>query len=313
MTVSTKPSKNKIRSNPKPNWDEILNRLEGAYADGTLRAYRADIQAFVTWCKASKQRPFPAKPKIVADFVTHEAKHLATSTLKRRLAAISKMHALLRQPNPISDEDVKIALRRALRKRTSRPRQALGLSHELRDALISTFDESLYGKRNKALVSVGYDILARRSELVSLNIEDIQERATILIRRSKNDPYGEGRLAALSPRSMQYVSEWLSAANIKTGPIFRSIKGTKINKNSMHVHSVGRILKIAAQNAKLPTHVIESISGHSMRIGAAQDMMLNGCDILPIMAAGGWKSINVVARYVEKTDLTKLRFRTFSR
>ena len=223
------------------------------------------------------------------------------------------MHALLRQPNPISDEDVKIALRRALRKKTSRPRQALGLSHELRDALISTFDESLYGKRNKALVSVGYDILARRSELVSLNIEDIQERATILIRRSKNDPYGEGRLAALSPRSMQYVFEWLSAASIKTGPIFRSIKGTKISKNSMHVHSVGRILKIAAQNAKLPSHVIESISGHSMRIGAAQDMMLNGCDILPIMAAGGWKSINVVARYVEKTDLTKLRFRTFSR
>jgi hypothetical protein len=81
----------------------------------------------------------------------------------------------------------------------------------------------------------------------------------------------------------------------------------------MHEHSVGRILKIAAREAQLPTEVIQNISGHSMRVGAAQDMMLSGCDILPIMAAGGWKTINVVARYVEKADLTKLRFRTFSR
>ena len=191
------------------------------------------------------------------------------STLKRRLAAKIKMHALLKLPNPTSDEDVRIALRRAFRKKPSRPRQALRLSHELRDSLISTFDETLYGKRNKALISVGYDILARRSELVSIHVEDLQDRETILIRRSKNDPFGEGRLAVLSAQSIEYLFAWLSAANIKTGPIFRSIKG------------------------------------------AAQDMMLNGCDILPIIAAGGWKSINVVARYVEKADVTKLRFKTF--
>lgn len=183
----------------------------------------------------------------------------------------------------------------------------------MRDALISTFDESLHGKRNKALVRVGYDILARRSELVSLTVEDLQEHSKILIRRSKNDPFGDGRLSALSPESVQYLSNWLSAANIKTGPIFRSIRGSTISKSSMHEHSVGRILKIAAREAQLPTQVIENISSHSMRIGAAQDMMLNGCDILPIMAAGGWKTINVVARYVEKAHLTKLRFSNSSR
>lgn len=306
-------SRTRIRKKLKINWNESLDRLEGAYAEGTLRAYRADIQAFVNWCKTSKQRPFPARPKIVADFITHEARRLANSTLKRRLAALSKMHALLRLPNPISDEEVKIALRRALRKKASRPRQALGLSHELRDAIISTFDETLHGKRNRALITVGYDILARRSELVALNVEDIQEQSKILIRRTKSDPFGEGRLAALSPPSAQYLSDWLLAANITTGPIFRSVKGTNISKKSMHEHSIGRILKIAAKEAKLPTQVVENISGHSMRIGAAQDMMLSGCDILPIMAAGGWKTINVVARYVEKTDLRKLRFRTFAR
>lgn len=306
MAQSRKKSVNKSKL---LDWGSALDRLEGAYAHGTLRAYRTDIQAFVSWCKCSKQRPFPAKPKIVADFITHESKYLANSTLKRRLAALSKMHALLRLPNPASDEDVKIALRRAFRKKTSRPRQALGLNHELRDALISTFDESLQGKRNKALVRVGYDILARRSELVSLTVEDLKEHSKILIRRSKNDPFGEGRLAALSQQSVHFLHNWLSAGNIKTGPLFRSIKGTTIAKESIHPHTIGRILKKAAKQAMIPTDVIENISGHSMRIGAAQDMMLNGCDVLPIMAAGGWKTINVVARYVEKADLTKLRFR----
>lgn len=113
----TKPLKQiKVKPSDIP-WQNQLARLEGAYADGTLRAYRTDIQAFVSWCKCSKQRPFPAKPKIVADFIMHESKCLANSTLKRRLAALSKMHALLRLPNPASDEDVKIALRRAFRKK----------------------------------------------------------------------------------------------------------------------------------------------------------------------------------------------------
>jgi hypothetical protein len=43
-----------------------------------------------------------------------------------------------------------------------------------------------------------------------------------------------------------------------------------------------------------------------MRVGAAQDMMVAGLDILPIMAAGGWKTTSVVARYIEDADLSPL-------
>ena len=58
-----------------------------------------------------------------------------------------------------------------------------------------------------------------------------------------------------------------------------------------------------ATNSGLKPDVIRKLSGHSMRVGAAQDLMSNGFGMMTIMRAGGWKSINVLARYVEKADL----------
>jgi len=50
---------------------------------------------------------------------------------------------------------------------------------------------------------------------------------------------------------------------------------------------------------RCPAEVANQLSGHSLRIGAAQDLMSGGRDVVAIMKAGGWRSINVVARYIE--------------
>jgi len=101
------------------DWQKSLSRLEGAYAEGTLRAYKADIQAYVEWCELKKRLPFPATPRLLANFVTDEAKRCSGATIKRRLAAIGKIHRLMKLENPVADEDVKLALRRDARKTTS--------------------------------------------------------------------------------------------------------------------------------------------------------------------------------------------------
>ena len=301
------------RAKCKLDWISGLSKLEDAYAEGTLRAYRADIQAFVSWCESNKQRPFPASPKIIADFITYESKRLASSTIKRRLAAIGKIHRLLRVENPVVDEDVKLAMRRVLRRKQSRPHQALGLTTLLRNRLLEACPDTLSGKRNKAIIAVGYDILARRSELTALCYEDISisesKTVKIIIRRSKNDPFGNGRVAYLSNPTINQLNDWMLAAGINEGPIFRAIKNSKISKTAMHPHTINRIIKTVAKDAGLPEKIINDLSGHSMRIGAAQDMMLSGLNILPIMSAGGWKTPHVVARYVENADLSQIFLR----
>lgn len=293
----------------KLDWQKSLSRLEGAYAESTFRSYRSDICGFIAWCELKKRRPFPATPKLIADFVTEDAKRCSAATIKRRLAAIGKIHRLMKLENPIADEDVKLALRRALRKKPTRPKQALGLNRKLRDQLINACDNTLTGKRDKAIIAVGYDTLSRRSELISLNVEDLiisGSSAKLIIRRSKNDQLGLGRVAHISSKTFELLRDWLNVANITEGPIFCAIKHGNVSYTSLHPHSIGLIVKKAAKAAKLSTAEIENLSGHSMRIGAAQDMMTSGLDILPIMAAGGWKTTNVVARYIENADISPL-------
>ena len=316
MASSQNPRKENICSIQNDECEAQIRRLDGAYADSTLRAYRTDALSFVTWCETRKYKPFPATPEIISKYIDHCSGIYSASTIKRRLAAIGKIHQLMKLDSPTSDEEVKLAIRRALRRKFARPCQALGLTANLRDQLIACCDNSLIGTRDRALITVGYDTLARRSELISICLEDLVfsgNRARVLIKRAKNDPFGKGRISHLSPKTAQYLKDWIKVSALKEGSLFRAIKHGAIHSKCLHPYSVNRIIKKAALAAGLNKQEVQKLSGHSMRVGAAQDMMVAGLDILPIMAAGGWKTTNVVARYIENADLSPLINQFFER
>ncbi|TBW32954.1 integrase [Siculibacillus lacustris] len=292
------------------DWMAALLRLDGAYSENTLRGYRADFRTFEAWCNANGHTALPAAPETVAAFLGAAPSTASTSTLRRRLASIRKVHRLFKFGNPAEDEDVVIALRRAQRTRHRRPGQALGLTSDLRDRLIDACPADLSGLRDRALISIGYDTLCRRSELVAFRLEDLTWLADggmlALIRRAKNDPFGDGREGYVSMRSAGLLDEWLRAAGIDEGWLFRRVVFDGVGPNPLHPHSVGRILKQRAAAAGTSAETVDALSGHSMRVGAAQDMMAAGMGLLPIMKTGGWKSVNVVARYVQNADLLRV-------
>ena len=293
-----------------PPWRAALARLDGAYSEHTLRGYRAEFARFEAWCDAAGQTALPASPETVAAFVTHNAPAYMPSTLKRQLAGIRKLHRLLRLPNPVTDEEVLLALRRAFRSKPRRPKQAQGLTAGLRDKLVTACPDTLVGLRNRAMIAVGYDTLCRRSELVSLRIIDLSRldggAASILIRRAKNDPFGDGRFGHLSPQTVTLLDTWLQGAGISSEWMFRSVHGKKIGSEALNPFTVNRVIKASATNAGIASETVRNLSGHSMRVGAAQDMMTRGFGILPIMKAGGWRSMNVVGRYVENAEFEQL-------
>lgn len=285
-----------------PDWRAAIDKLEGAYAPSTLRGYRADFAVFAVWCRAAAVAPIPAEPEQVAAFIAADAARSAPATLKRRLCAIRKVHRLLRAPSPVDDEVVNLAFRKALRAKRRRPKQAAGLNAALRDALIAACPPGLQGLRDRAMIAVGYDTLCRRVELVALLAEDLvplpDGGARVLVRRAKTDPFGDGRWAFISPQAGRALSAWRQAAAIERGPLFRPFRNGVLLANDLHPIVVGRVLKSAAARAGLPEETIRRLSGHSMRVGAAQDLMIAGRDLLQIMTAGGWTSVNVVGRYV---------------
>jgi integrase/recombinase XerD len=295
-----------ICKNNNTDWRSEFQRLEGAYAPSTMRSYRADVEAFEAWCQDHEERPFPAEVETVCRFLEDQGIEKAPSTVRRRLYAIRKVHRLLRLPDPTHDEDINLSLRRVRRAKAVRPKQAKGLTSDFLEMFLSVQPDTPWGIRNRAMLSLGYELLTRRSELVALRTDDIEVRPDgtlrILIRRGKADPFGEGRIAFTSRRTAARVRDWLDWRGPEIEWLFCPIyQGTPVNRD-LSTTTVKRLIKDGARNAGLGPADIDAFSGHSMRVGAAQDLLTKGFGTAAIMRAGGWKSVTVLARYLEQAE-----------
>ena len=285
--------------------DRMFSRCEGAYSDITLRGYRVDLESFADWCERNGEEFLPASPAGVAAYVDNLLKRYAYSTIRRRIAAIQFAHRLSDLPSPVGSSDVYLAMRRAGRTKRRRPKQVKGLTADLLEKILEGCPETLSGLRDSALISVGYDTLCRSAELSWMEVGHVDlEEATVYIPRAKNDPFGDGRIAGLSDRSVGLIGRWLEQAGIKGGPLFRGLHTAKLGTGHLETSSIRRLIKVAARRVGL-SEAAAKLSGHSMRVGGAQDLMTAGFDTLAIMTAGGWKDVEVVARYVEKAALLR--------
>lgn len=293
-----------------PSFRYIFRRCQGAYSEITLRGYRTDLSVFKSWCEVRRREWLPALPQTVALFIDDEAPNKSVSTVKRRVCAIQFAHRISDLPSPISHSEVFLALRRASRAKRRRPQQALGLTADMLARIVAACPDTLSGARDAALFSLGYDTLCRSAELVAMRVENLSDDLrTIEVPRSKSDPFGNGRTAYLSPTTIDRLEHWLERSRICHGPLFRGLHTGKVPSGAMDTCSVRRLIKVAAKRAGLHSEEVSSLSGHSMRVGAAQDMLVAGIDFLGIMQAGGWRSQAVLARYVEHASAAHMHHR----
>lgn len=290
--------------------ETISKRLEtystqarGAFSAHTERAIASDTRHWSEWCISRGLTPLPADPSALSAYIDAQASDgLRPATIRRRLTSLSHQHRAAGLPSPAADNQVHLALRRLGRDHCSRQEQAAPLGHAEVEAIIRTTGQALIDHRDIALLLVARDGLLRRSELVALQCDDIEGQddrsATLLVRRSKTDRVGAGAIVYLSPRTMVALTEWVTHAGISTGHLFRSIdQRRRISDLPLCPDDVSRIFKKAAARAGLDaTH----ISGHSARIGMAQDLAASGTELAQLQLAGRWKNPSMPARYAER-------------
>jgi integrase/recombinase XerD len=290
--------------------EAMLARCKGAYAETTLRGYRADLNVFQAWCADRRASWLPAQPEDVAAFIDAEVELVSPATLRRRLVLIAFAHAMNDLPSPTGSSSVRLALRRAARRKMRRPAQSKGLTSDLLRQILEKQPGSLAGVRDAALISVGYDTLCRSAELAAMRVEHLRPSAdaewSVIVARSKSDQAGDGRIAWLSPETSWTLQRWLEMSGISEGPLFRSLHLGRPSESAMDTSSIRRLVKRAAKRAGLEAKVARELSGHSMRVGAAQDMLVAGFDAVAIMQAGGWKTTSVLLRYVENASTKAL-------
>jgi site-specific recombinase XerD len=127
-----------------------------------------------------------------------------------------------------------------------------------------------------------------------------EDGVSILLRKSKTDQHGCGQWIHLSTPATKAVQDWLETAQIKDGFILRGIHPNGSLTSSLCESRVSRIYKTLAKRAQLSERIVKSISGHSMRVGGAQDLLIQGASLPQIMVKGGWAKTDTVMRYVER-------------
>ena len=282
------------------DWKSQISRLEGAYAPSTIKSYHADMESFAEWCASYNVEPLTADPSTLCNYLVSQAETMSASTVNRRIYSIRRIHRLLGLTDTTRCEEIHLTLRRIMRSKTIRPKQARGMTREYLELFLQAQPDTLAGLRNRALFSLAYEGLTRRSELPPILDEDVtmlpDGTMQVLIRRSKADPFGQGRL-----RTAETVNSWRVRRGNGYKFLFSPIyQGKPINR-ALSVSAIKKIIRITNERLELEDDSNGGFSGHSMRVGAAQDLLARGFDIAAIMRAGGWKSVDTVSRYLEQS------------
>jgi integrase len=199
-----------------------------------------------------------------------------------------------------------MALKGLYNRSPKRQRQAKALGwHEIKRFLITAGD-NIRADRERALIAVAYDTMARRSELVAMDVEDFgfieDGSGRVIIRRSKTDQAGEGSLAYLSPDTVEYVQAWLKVSGISSGAVFRRLIGRGRIGPRLQVDAIAQTFKRVAEFVGMTEEEKRQVSGHSIRVGATQDMLALNIDLASVMQAGRWKTTVMPMRYGEEVQ-----------
>ena len=299
---------------------ELLTRLasqveatfRAARAGSTLRAYEHDWQQFRAWCERHHLTALPAAPQSIILYATDltSTDRKRWNTLSRRLAAISQLHSQAGLESPTKTWAVKQFLAGLRRQMGIAPvRKKPVLVGDLKD-ILSQVPDSLLGTRDRALLLVGFSGAFRRSELVSLDVQDIEERRdgiVLTLRRSKTDQEGEGRKVGI-PRGKEAATcpvwaleSWRAAAGISQGALFRCVNrhGHLLEKR-LSGEGVAIVVKRYVERLGYDP---AQFAAHSLRAGLATSAAAAGKSERVIMNQTGHRSVHTVRRYIREGNL----------
>jgi site-specific recombinase XerD len=283
---------------------ETLDNIRLSKSLNTIRAYKSDFNHFIEFCKKNSFKSLPAESKVVSFYLTHLSGTSKVSTLKRRLASISVVHKLkghyIDIKHPLIIENLMgIQRKKGVFQKSKNPI----LINELKE-IINVIEKNntneLKKNRDKALILIGFSGGFRRSELVNIDLEDIEftkEGLKIFIKRSKTDQSGEGMTKAIpyfkekSFCPVIFLKKWIEVSNIKKGLLFNI-------SDKMVAILIKRYLSKAGFDSK-------KYSGHSLRSGFATVAADFGADEKSIMNMTGHKTTQMVRRYIKEANLFK--------
>jgi site-specific recombinase XerD len=295
---------------------QTIENIKNSKSINTNRAYKSDYRHFMNFCKNNGLEFLKPDVKTVSIYLTDLSnKKYKYSTIRRRLVSLSHANKLsgnyINTKHPIIDENLKSIKRKLGNYQRGKKPILLEELNKIINA-IEKNKSKIRKVRDKSIILLGFAGGFRRSEIVSLDYEDIEfvkEGMKILLRKSKTDQFGSGFSKGIPYLSNKYLCavtsliEWVNISCIKKGPLFRKIsKSDNLLENRLTDQTVALIIKKYAEIADINN---TNFSGHSLRSGFATVVASLGADERSIMNMTGHKSATMVRRYIRESNLFK--------
>jgi len=278
-------------------------------ANSTRRAYASDLRDFERYCFVNKCADLPATPQTVALYLAELAGRCKVSTVRRRIVAIARQHALYGHPIPTADPMVREIVKGIARTHGIAPHKKTALTADLLKDVLHRIDDSLRGRRDRALLLLTFAGGFRRSEVAGLDVADVRfERrgAVVTLRRSKTDQVGAGREVAIPQLRTEAICPvhalrgWIDAASVVDGPVFRtfSMRG-ELQTNRIDGRDVARLVQRLTGRAQLEG----DFAAHSLRAGFVTSGAERGIAEASLQNVTGHRSATILRGYVRRATL----------
>lgn len=313
--------------------DMIAQNRQASKARATMRAYKSALKGsdsprdadkaraekarkfptFEAWCAARGDTALPAAPEIVELYlVTLAGAGAKVATIEQRRAAIGYLHEIAGQGNPCKSPQVKEAMKGIRRgKKAQRPAPKKQIPRDELAQIVAAIPDDLRGRRDRAMLLMGWAGAFRRSELAGVQVEHVtirRERGgevmSIELPASKTDQEGEGlykTIPAIDDKRVCPIAAyraWMNAAGVQSGHVFRAIdRWGHLRAGGMDGQEVARVLKARAEDAGYTDAELRRIGAHSLRSGYVTAATMAGANDSDIMEQTGHRSSATLQRY----------------
>ena len=298
---------------PAPSVDLTAAReyVRQSISEGTRSVYARAFNGFCDWCEARGLASLPASSETVAAWLAAEAdRGVSPATLAVRASAVAAAHGAAGHASPNASMLVSKTLSgiRRVKGGAAVPKDPLTARDIAKIVDEISPSAGLVGLRDRTLLLLGFATAMRRSEIAILDVEDIQivdEGLLVTIPKSKTDQDSIGQMIAV-PTGVHHcpvaaLKEWLEAADIIRGPIFRPFKRNRQPmERAISGKTVARIIKLRAARAG---YEVDDISGHSLRSGFLTSAAQNRANLWKMAEVSRHKSIDMLRAYVRSTEL----------
>lgn len=275
-------------------------------AANTSRAYTANLRRFSVWCLEHELQALPALVDTLVRFCTHLAEQgKKVATLEQHCAAIAKAHAVRGVDSPTDNKQFKIFMDGVRRLHGVRQKQAPAFTLPQLKQLVRNLDiQTAIGLRDRAILLLGFTGAFRRSELTTLNVQDLNftdDCLVVSLGKSKTNQLGDHDEKAIfySPEPafcpVRSLKSWLEQLERSEGPVFVMLrKGNRLTTNRLSEQSI---------NTLVQRYFGPSYTAHSLRASFVTLAKLNGADDSKIMNQTKHKTSAMIRRYTRLNNV----------